>query len=121
VTDLERTGTGADTTRPRKRGRRWPALLGGLVIALLKSEALAKVIFHRGELVAVVAVLLATSLLRVRPVGLAFGTALLVALLLGAHSLGFGLALGFGGFALLMTLFLAISTVLHARQNRALR
>jgi hypothetical protein len=42
---------------------------------------------------------------------------LLAALVLGAHSLGLGLTLGFGGFALLMAVFFAISTILHLRQG----
>ena len=88
------------------------------MIAALKSGALFKVLFHHGELIAVLAVLLVTSVLRGRPVGIAATTSLLLAFVLGAHSLGLGLALGFGGFALLMALFFAISTVLLARQNR---
>jgi hypothetical protein len=119
VTELETPGTGATTARSRGRNRRWPAVLGGIVIAALKSEALFKLIFHHGELIAVIAVLLVTSLLRGRPVAIAAATSLLLAFVLGAHSLGLGLALGFGGFALLMALFFAISTVLLARQNRA--
>jgi hypothetical protein len=93
-------------------------VLGGLVLAGLKSEALLKLILHRGELVAVLAVLLVTSLLRGRPVGIAVATSLLLAFVVGVHSLGLGLAIGFGGFALLMALFFAISTMLLARQNR---
>jgi hypothetical protein len=119
VTELETPGTGAKTTRSRGRNRRWPAVLGGILLAALKSEALFKVIFHHGELLAVLAVLLVTSVLRARPFGIAATTSLLLAFVLGAHSLGLGLALGFGGFALLMALFFAISTVLLARQNRA--
>lgn len=118
MTDLERPGTGARTTRSRTRSRRWPALLGGLVLAALKSEGLARLVFHRGSLVAVLAVGLAVAVLRVRPVTLAVTSALLLALVLGAHSLGLGLGLGFGVFALLMTLFFALSAVLHARQKR---
>jgi hypothetical protein len=119
VTDLERHGTGAAATRSGARKRRWPALIGGLVLAAVKSEALLRLIVHRGSLIVVVAVLLGGSLLRTRPVGTAAGSALLLALVLGAHSVGLGLSVGFGVFALLITLFFAISAVLHARQNRA--
>jgi hypothetical protein len=87
------------------------------VVAGLKSEGLA--VAHRSGLIAVVAVALAASVLRVRPVGAAAATALLLGFVLGAHSLGLGLALGFGGFALLIALFFVISTVLHVRQNHA--
>jgi hypothetical protein len=118
VTELEKPGTGAKTKRSRGRNRRWPAVLGGLVLAGLKSEVLVRLILHRGELIALLAVVLMLSLLRGRPVGIAVGTSLLLAFVVGAHSLGLGLALGFGGFALLMALFFAISTVLLARQNR---
>ncbi len=89
------------------------------MLAALKSEALAKLVFHRGSLIGVTAVILAISLLRARPIGLAGATALLLALVVGAHSLGLGLGLGFGGFAVLMALFFAISAVLHARQDRS--
>lgn len=89
------------------------------MLAGLKSEGLARAVLHRGGLIAVVAIALAGSLLRVRPVGTAVTTALLLALVLGAHSLGLGLALGFGGFALLIALFFAISTVLLTRQGGA--
>jgi hypothetical protein len=122
VTDLERPGTGVTTTaRSRGRNRRWPAVIGGLVLAGLKSEGLARTVIHRGGLITVVAIFLVTSVLRVRPVGTAVATALLLALVLGAHSLGLGLGLGFGGFALLMALFFAISTVLLARQRHSRR
>lgn len=118
MTELEKPGNGAKTTRSGKRDRRWPWVIGGLVLAGLKSEGLARAALHRGGLIALVAIALAACLLRVRPVGTAVATALLLGLVLGAHSLGLGLGLGFGGFALLITLFFAISAVLHARQNR---
>lgn len=89
------------------------------MIAVLKSEAVLRLVFHRGSLIGVVAVILGSCALRVRPVGVAVAAPLLLALVLGHHSLGLGLVLGFGGFALLMALFFAISTVLLARQNRA--
>jgi hypothetical protein len=118
VTELERPGTGATATRRRARGRRLPWLLGGVVLALLKSEAVVKVLFHPGSLVAVMIVVLVGSVLRTRPTGVAVSVSVLAALILGGHSLGLGLGLGFGGFALLMALFFAVSTVLHWRQRR---
>jgi hypothetical protein len=117
VTELEKPGTGATPTRARQRNRRWPALIGGLVLAVLKSQVVLRLIVHRGSLIAVLVVLLFTGLLKVRPVSTAAAAALLAALVVGVHSLGLGLALGFGGFALLMALFFSISTVLHARQD----
>lgn len=116
MTELEKPGRGAKVAR--KRERRWPWAIGGLVFAVLKSEGLAKLVFHRGSLIAVLAVGLAVAALRVSPVTLAATGALLLALVLGAHSLALGLALGFGVFALLMALFFAISAVLHARQTQ---
>ena len=118
---LERTVTEATTKPPGKRQRRWPALIGGLVIALLKSETLGRALFHRGGLIVFCAVGLAVGVLKAGPVTVAATAALLVALLVGAHSLGLGLTLGFGGFALLMALFFAISTVLHIRQRQPSR
>jgi len=91
------------------------------VLAALKSEGLARAVIHRGGLIAFCAVGLAVGLLRFKPVTVAVTSAVLVAILLGAHSLGFGLALGFGGFALLLTVFFAISTLLHLRQRRSRR
>jgi hypothetical protein len=119
VTELEKPGNGAKTTRSGKRERRWPWVIGAIVLAGLKSDAVVKIIFHRGELIALAAIALAASLLRVRPVGTAVATALLLGLVLGAHSFGLGLGLWFGALALLMALFFAISSVLHARQNRS--
>lgn len=118
MTELEKPGTGATATRSHGRKRRWPAVVGGLVLAGVKSEAYGKLLLHRGELIAALAVGLALSLLRVRPVALAVSVALLLGIVLGAHSLGLGLGLGFGAFALLMALFFAVSTVLHLRQRR---
>jgi hypothetical protein len=118
VTELEKRGTGAHTAGRRKRERRWPIVIGGVVLAAVKSEAYVKLILHRGELIAALVVAFGLSLLTARPIGLAVTTALLLALALGAHSLGFGLGLGFGGFALLMALFFAVSTMLHLRQRR---
>ena len=117
MTDLDRPGTGAATTRSRGGDRRWPAVIGGLFLAALKSEAVLRLVLHRGAVVAALAVFLVTSVLRGRLVGIAVATSVLVALVLGANSLGLGLELGFGGFALLMALFFAISTVLLARQR----
>jgi hypothetical protein len=118
VTELEQPGAGAQTRRTRRRERRWPALIGGLVLIAVKSEAYGKLLFHRAELIGVLAVAVGVSLLRARPVGLAVSAAVLLALVLGAHSLGLGVGLGFGAFALLMALFFAVSTVLHLRQRR---
>jgi hypothetical protein len=118
VTELETPGTGGKTTRARGRNRRWPALIGGLVLAVVKSEGLARLVVHRGGLIAACAVWLALAVLKVKPVAIAVTAALLIALVLGVHSFGLGLELGFGGFALLMALFFAISTVLHLRQRR---
>ncbi len=121
MTELEQPGIGATTTRARTRNRRWPALIGGLVLVALKSETVGRAIVHRGGLIVVLAVVLARSLLRVSPVGIAVAVPLLLALVLGAHSLGLGLGLGFGAFALLTALFFAVSTVLHLRQRRSRR
>lgn len=87
------------------------------MLAAIKSDAMLKLILHPRSLIVLAAVGLAGSLLRARPVGIAVTASLLAALVLGAHSLGLGLTLGFGGFALLMAVFFAISTILHLRQG----
>jgi hypothetical protein len=117
VTELEKPGTGTKAARARRGNRRWPAIIGGLVLAAIKSDAMLKLILHPRSLIVLAAVGLAGSLLRARPVGIAVTASLLAALVLGAHSLGLGLTLGFGGFALLMAVFFAISTILHLRQG----
>jgi len=119
VTELEKRGTGVGPKRAGGRERRWPWLIGGLVFAAVKSEGLANLVFHRGSLIVVLTIGFAAAVLRVRPVTLAVTTALLLALVLGAHSLVRGLALGFAVFALLTALFFTLSAVLHARQNRS--
>jgi hypothetical protein len=121
VTELAKPGTGAKATRDRRGKRGWSAVIGGFLLAVLKSHVLLRLLLHRHALIGVVAAALAGSLLRTRPVATAVATALLAALVLGAHSIGLGLALGFGGFALLMALFFAVSTILHARQRRRSR
>ncbi len=117
MTELETPGTGAKPTR--KRDRRMPWLLGGILLAVLKSEAVVKLLFHRGELVGVMAVWLVVSVLKPRPAGIAIATSVLAACLIAPHSLGLGIPVGFGAFAVLVALFFTVSTLLHAAQRRA--
>ncbi len=61
---------------------------------------------------------LAFSVLRPRPVGIAMTAAPLLAFTLAPRSTALGIALGLGAFMLLLALFIAIGTVLHARQDQ---
>jgi hypothetical protein len=83
-----------------------------------KAHVLAGVIEHRASVVAFLAVALALSVLRTRPVGIALTAAPLLAFTLAPSSTVLGIALGLGAFAVLLALFVAIGTVLHARQNQ---
>jgi hypothetical protein len=115
VTELEKPGTGAEATRERKHG--WPWVIVGVVLALGKVEGLHVVEHHRTPSIVVLAILLVVSLMRVRISAVAITTGVLVALVLAPPFLvGAGIALGL--FVTLMTLFYAVSTVLHMRQKR---
>lgn len=82
----------------RRAGRRrvgWPWLILGTGLAVVKADAFAMVLHHRVEVIIFLGLGLAFSVLRTRPVEIAVTAALLLAL------------------------FIAIGTVLHARQDRA--
>jgi len=105
----------------RRRGTRWPWLIVLVVIGALKVEAYASLVHHRASLIAVLAVGLAVSLLRTRPVAIAVFSAGILGLALAMHPFLAGIGLGLGAFAVLIALFFTISTVLHARQRHASR
>jgi hypothetical protein len=115
VTELERPG--GDTPTRFKRQRSWPWIIVGVVLAAGKVEALGFVEHHRVVTIVALAIGLAVAALRVNPVGIAVGSSLLLAWALAPPIL-LGIPLALGLFVLLMTLFYAISTVLHARQDR---
>ena len=97
----------------------WAWLIVGVVLVAAKADALAQVEHHRTVLIVVLALGLAVSVLRARPVRVAVLAAALSAWLLDLRSTALGVGLGLAGFALLMAVFFAIATVLHARQDHA--
>jgi hypothetical protein len=115
TTAVERAAVPGEVQRGR-RGGRWPWLIVGIGLALVKSNAIAEVGHHPSELIAVLGVGLAVSVLRTRPVGFAVSAAPLLAFALAPRSTAVGVAVGLGAFVLLLALFVAIGTVLQARQ-----
>ncbi len=97
---------------------RWPWLIVGVGVALVKGDALAAVVHHRIELTVLLGLGLAFSVLRTRPVAIAATAGPLLAFTLAPRSTALGIALGFGAFLLLLALFTAIGTVLRARQDQ---
>ena len=112
------TRNASQSTR-RKRGPRGPAaVVGGLVLALLKAHALTVALdTHAGPIV-LCSLLLASAILRLRPAWAAFSAAALVAFIDRPASWLAGVGLGAGLCAALLALFFGISTVLHAHQRR---
>ncbi len=118
--------TGPDSVTPQavgQSGRRrgWPWLIVAVGLAAGKAHAIAEVLHHRNEVIAVLGVGLAVSVLRIRLMSVAAATAALFALAVDPRSVALGIALGAGAFVLLVVVFFAIATVLHARQDRVSR
>ena len=107
----------------RGRGTRWPWLIVVVVFGALKVDAYASLLEHRAALIGALAATLAASVIRQRPKPLLIAAlgATLFASALALHPVLVGVAVGFGAFAVLVALFFAISTVLHARQRHAPR
>jgi hypothetical protein len=103
----------------RGRGTRWPWLIVVIGVGAVKVEAYASLLHDRGGLIAVLAVGLSVSVLRSKPVAIAAFTAAILGFALAFHPVVAGVGVGLGAFALLIALFFAIATVLHARQRRA--
>ncbi len=101
----------------RRGGPRFGWFLVALAAAALKAEAVAKLVVHPYTLVGVLSAGVVASVLRARPAGLAITTAPLIALLVAPASIWLGVALGVGAYVLLMSLFVAIGTVLQAHQD----
>lgn len=87
----------------------------------MKVESYAALVHHRGGLIFVLAIGLVLSVLRPKPVAIAAFAAGVLAFAVAPHPWTLGAVLGFGSFALLIALFFAISTVLHARAPRPAR
>jgi hypothetical protein len=87
-----------------------------IAVGAIKAEAYASAA-HHGALIPVFAIGLAASVLRTKPLGIAAFGAGLLAVALALHPIALGVGFGLGAFVLLIALFFAISTVLHARQR----
>jgi uncharacterized membrane protein (DUF485 family) len=105
----------------RARGTRWPWLIAVVAVVAVKAEAYASLAHDRTGLVIVLTVGLAFAVLRHKPVAIGAFAAGILAFALAPHPVGAGVALGVGAFVLLIALFFAIATVLHARQPHAAR
>ena len=99
-----------------RRGWLWIPVTIGLLF--IKGRAYAEVIHHRGALVAALVAVLAVSVLRVRLLAVAIFAGALFAVCVDPHPIVRAVVTGGAAFAVLLTAFLAISTVLHASQNR---
>jgi hypothetical protein len=102
----------------RGRGTRWPWLIVAIAVGAVKVEAYASLLHDRTGVIFVLAVGLLVAFLRAKPVAIAVFAAGILGFALALHPLLAGVALGVGAFVLLIALFFAISTVLHARQRR---
>ena len=89
-----------------------------LVVAGLKIEAYSPIVHHPRRLIFLLAAGLVLSPLRPKPLAIAAMAAALLALVVRPHPLVLGLGVGVGAFVVLMTLFFALATALHARQRR---
>ena len=92
--------------------------MGGVGLAILKAHAFMGLLHHRPGVIALLGLGLAFSVLRLQPVTFAVTAGPLLAFVLAPGSTALGIALGFGAFVLLLVLFMAIGTVLRARQLR---
>lgn len=103
----------------RGRGPRWLWVIVVMAVGAVKVEAYGSLLHDRPGLIAALGVGLVLSVLRSKPVAIAAFGAGIVGFALAFHPVLAGVGLGFGAFALLIALFFAISTVLHARQGHA--
>jgi uncharacterized membrane protein (DUF485 family) len=92
-------------------------LIVGVGLALFKADGFAAVLPHRAAVIAILGLGLVFSVLRGRPAVIAMTAGPLLAFTLAPRSTALGIAVGIGAFGLLLTLFMAIATVLQARQD----
>lgn len=114
---VARPAAPGELRRARRRGG-WPWLIVGVGLALVKADGFAALLHHRVEVIALLGLALVFSVLRLRPVGIAVTAAPLLAFTLAPRSTALGVALGLSAFVLLLALFVAIGTVLQARQDQ---
>jgi hypothetical protein len=115
VVDGAASGT---VQRPGRPGTQWPWLIVLVGLGALKGKAVTELFHYRTALTVVLAVGLASSLLRGSPVAMAVLGAPLLAVVLDPHSVVLGIAVGVGAFVLLLSVFAAIGTLLGVVQDR---
>lgn len=113
----ESTAAQRSPQRARRRGRAWPSLILGLIFVVFKAHVLADLLVHRAELIVLLGIGLILSVLRPSPRVFAAGAAGLLALGLDPRSTAVGVGLAVGSFAVLLSVFIAIGTVLRSRQD----
>ena len=113
---VARSGSSGEVVA-RRRGTRWPWLIVVVVAAALKGEAYASLLHDRAGMISVLAVGLFVAIVRTKPLAIAGFTAGILGFALALHPVLAGVGLGVGAFVVLIALFFAISTVLHARQR----
>ena len=116
TTGVERAAAPGELRRAGRRGG-WPWLIVGVGLALVKANALTEALHYRVAVIVLLGLGLAFSVLRPKPIGIAVTAAPLLAFTLAPRSTVSGVALGFGAFVLLLALFIALGTALHARQG----
>jgi hypothetical protein len=99
------------------RGGRWPWSIVGAALVVVKANGLAFVLHHRVAVIPVLAVGIALSVLRLRPIGLAASGATLLAVALAPRPAALAVAIGVGAYVLLIVLFIAIGAALQARDS----
>lgn len=118
MTGVERAAAPGELRRAGRRRAGWPWLIVGVGFGLVKTNAISELLHHRVDTIALLGLGLALSVLRTRPVGSAVTAASLLAFTLAPRSTALGIALGVGAFVLLLATFVAIGTVLRARQDQ---
>ncbi len=89
-----------------------------VALGIGKARAFDELVHHQDELIAVLGVILALAVLRIRLILVAVSTAALFAVCVDPHPFLRGLAVGTGALMLLLAVFFTIATVLHVRQER---
>jgi len=113
----ERTGAQRSPRRAGRRGRGGSSLVLGLLFIVFKAHVLADLLVHRAELIVLLGFGLILSVVRPSPRLFAAGAAGLLALVLDPRSTALSVGLAVGSFALLLSVFIAIGTVLQRRQD----
>lgn len=105
--------------QPRSRSRAgWPWIVLGVGVTVVKGSALNVLAHHTWGWIAIFAIAATWSLLRAKPVATAFLAAPAVAILVAPHSVLLGITVGFGALVALISMFVAIGTLLRLADAR---